>query len=92
MDGRYWGSCRERPAFVSHQPEEADWKKAIVTLKEGDKIVLTGKPRVWQGENVLNGNQITYNIKEDTFQVEDANTVLYQKNGGPVPPANKAVK
>jgi lipopolysaccharide export system protein LptA len=49
---------------------------------DGDKIVLTGKPRVWQGENVLNGNKITYNIKEDTFQVEDANTVLYQKGGG----------
>jgi len=59
---------------------------------EGDKIVLTGKPRVWQGENVLNGNKITYNIKEDTFQVEDANTVLYQKNGGPVPPADRTGK
>ena len=59
---------------------------------DGDKIVLTGKPRVWQGENVLNGNKITYNIKEDTFQVEDANTVLYQKNGAQAPPADKAVK
>jgi lipopolysaccharide export system protein LptA len=59
---------------------------------EGDKIVLTGKPRVWQGENVLNGNKITYNIKEDTFQVEEANTVLYQKEGGLVPSADRAGK
>ncbi len=59
---------------------------------EGAKIVLTGKPRVWQGENVINGSKITYNINEDTFQAEEADTVLYQKNGGTVPPADKAGK
>ena len=59
---------------------------------DGAKIVLTGKPRVWQGENVINGSKITYNINEDTFQAEEADTVLYQKNGGPVQPADKAGK
>jgi lipopolysaccharide export system protein LptA len=49
---------------------------------ESDKIVLTGKPRVWQGDNVITGNRISYNIKEDTFVVDDAKTVLYQVEGG----------
>jgi len=54
-----------------------------VYYSEGDKIVLTGKPRVWQGGNVLDGSKITYNLKDDTVSVEDANTVLYQEGGGP---------
>lgn len=66
---------------IVQQDKTATSDEAIY-YSDGDKIVLTGKPRVWQGENVLNGNKITYNIKEDTFQVEDANTVLYQKGGG----------
>lgn len=44
-----------------------------------DSFVLTGRPRVWQGDNVLTGTRISYNIKDDTFQVEDAKTVLYQQ-------------
>ena len=46
-----------------------------------DKIVMTGHPRVWQGDNVLNGRKIIYNIKEDTFDVDEADTVLYQSEG-----------
>lgn len=46
-----------------------------------DKIVLTGKPRVWQGDNVITGNIITYNVKDDTFVVDEANTILYQGQG-----------
>ncbi|MHB8172883.1 MAG: lipopolysaccharide transport periplasmic protein LptA [Nitrospirota bacterium] len=46
-----------------------------------DSFVLTGKPRVWQGDNVITGDKIAYNIKDDTFQVEDAKTVLYQQGG-----------
>ncbi len=44
-----------------------------------DSFVLTGRPRVWQGDNVLTGVKISYNIKDDTFEVEDARTVLYQQ-------------
>jgi lipopolysaccharide export system protein LptA len=54
-----------------------------------DKIVLTGKPRVWQGDNVITGNKITYNIKEDTFVVDEAKTVLYQAEGAGAKPAAK---
>ena len=64
------------------QQDKAATSDEATYYSEGDKIVMTGKPRVWQGENVLKGNKITYNIKEDTFQVEDADTVLYQKGGG----------
>ena len=44
-----------------------------------EKIVMTGRPRVWQGDNVLDGEKITYNIREDTFEVDSAHTVLYQQ-------------
>lgn len=42
-----------------------------------DRIVLTGSPRVWEGGNVLTGTKVTYDMKEDTFTVEDAKTTLY---------------
>ncbi len=48
-----------------------------------DSFVLTGRPRVWQGDNVLTGTEISYDIKSDTFQVEDAKTVLYQQGAQP---------
>ena len=48
-----------------------------------DKFVLTGKPRVWQGDNVLTGTTITYDIKDDTFQADEAKTVLYQQGETP---------
>jgi lipopolysaccharide export system protein LptA len=50
---------------------------------ETDKFVLTGKPRVWQGDNVLTGTKITYDIKDDTFQADEAKTVLYQQGETP---------
>ncbi len=36
----------------------------------GDKVVLSGKPRVIQGKNIVKGNRITYYIKENKFVVE----------------------
>lgn len=50
-----------------------------------DSIVMTGKPRVWQGQNVLTGSKITFRIKDDTIEVEDANTVLYPDEGREAP-------
>lgn len=67
---------------VVQQDKTATSDKAIY-YSDSDKIVMTGHPRVWQGENVLNGNRITYDIKADTFLVEEAKTVLYQ--GGEAP-------
>lgn len=46
----------------------------------GDKVVMSGSPRVWQGANVLSGKSITMNITDDTISVEDARTVLYPKD------------
>lgn len=43
-----------------------------------DKIILKGHPRVWQGDNVLTGSTIAYDVQGDTFEAEDANTTLYQ--------------
>ncbi len=58
-----------------------------------DSFVLTGRPRVWQGDNVLTGDRISYNIKDDTFQVENAKTVLYEQGaqaGAPGLPGQSA--
>jgi lipopolysaccharide export system protein LptA len=49
-----------------------------------DEIVLTGKPRLWQGPNVLTGSSIAFNIAEDTVEVQDARTVLYQDKALPI--------
>lgn len=43
----------------------------------GETIVLTGGPRVWEGGNVLTGTRVSYDIKADTFTVEDAKTMIY---------------
>ncbi len=45
-----------------------------------DQIVMTGSPRVWQGQNWLTGTKIIYHVKEDTFDVDEAKTVLYQED------------
>ena len=55
-----------------------------------DSFVLTGRPRVWQGGNVLTGTEISYDMKDDTFQVKDAKTVLYQQAGQPGLPGQSA--
>jgi lipopolysaccharide export system protein LptA len=47
-----------------------------------EKFVLTGRPRVWQGDNVLTGIKITYNLKDDTILVDEAKTILYQQDKG----------
>lgn len=60
------------------QKDKTATSESATYYTTGNKIIMTGKPRVCQGDNVLNGNRIIYNIKEDTFVVEDAQTVLYQ--------------
>jgi lipopolysaccharide export system protein LptA len=59
---------------------------------ETDKFVLTGKPRVWQGDNILTGTKITYDIQNDTFQADEAKTVLYQQGETPVKAAGTETK
>lgn len=61
------------------QQDKVATSDVAIYYSQTDKIVLTGSPRVWQGQNVLTGAQITYNVKEDTFQVDEAKTVLYQE-------------
>ncbi|MBI5191119.1 MAG: lipopolysaccharide transport periplasmic protein LptA [Nitrospirae bacterium] len=50
--------------------------KAVFYTAE-DRIVMSGSPRVWEGGNVLTGSTVSYDLKEDTFTVEDAKTMLY---------------
>ena len=60
------------------QQDKTITAKEAVYYADGEKIVLTGEPRVWQGENVLTGSKITYSLREDTVTVEDARSILYQ--------------
>jgi lipopolysaccharide export system protein LptA len=60
------------------QQDKTSTSDKAVFYNATDKIVLTGQPKVWQGENVIIGTKITYDIKEDTFLVDDAKSVLYQ--------------
>ena len=62
------------------QQDKTVTAKEAVYYNAQEKIVFTGSPRVWQGDNVLSGNRISYDIKGDTFQVDDAKTVLYQED------------
>jgi lipopolysaccharide export system protein LptA len=34
------------------------------------KVVMTGKPKVWQGKNIITGDKMTILIKEDRVEVE----------------------
>jgi lipopolysaccharide export system protein LptA len=73
------------------QQDKVATSDAAVYYSQSDKIVMTGSPRVWQGQNVLTGSRITYDIKDDTFQVDEAKTVLYQ-DGKTVPSDGEAGK
>ena len=59
------------------QADKVATSDMAVYYSQSDKIVMTGSPRVWQGQNVLTGSKITYDIKEDSFLVDEAKTVLY---------------
>jgi len=72
------------------QKDKTATANEAVYYSDGDRIVLTGSPRVWQGTNVLSGSKIVYNLKDDTFSVEEAKTILYQQEGAaPAPQADK---
>ena len=35
-------------------------------------LILTGSPRIWQGEDQVEGEQITLDLAQDRFEVESA--------------------
>ena len=39
-------------------------------FQPSQKIVLTGKPKVWQGNNIITGEIITLSLKEDKVDIE----------------------
>jgi len=39
-------------------------------LADEERVVLTGKPRLWEGKNVVTGEKMTYHIDESRFVVE----------------------
>jgi lipopolysaccharide export system protein LptA len=41
-------------------------------LSDGEKVVLTGDPRVWEGKNVVTGEEMTFYIDESRFVVRGA--------------------
>ena len=70
---------------IVQQDKTATSDKATY-FNASDTVVMTGNPKVWQGDNVLTGSKITYNVKDDTFEVEEAKTVLYPKKDGQAKP------
>ena len=43
-----------------------------IYYKDREEIVLTGNPRLWQGENTLQGERIIYNLNEDKVWAESS--------------------
>lgn len=39
------------------------------------KVVLTGDPKVWEGENVVSGDEIVFDIEQDRFEVKGGPSV-----------------
>lgn len=41
-----------------------------VFCNEDQKLILTGNPRVWQGKNLVKGDEITFYFKENRTKIE----------------------
>jgi lipopolysaccharide export system protein LptA len=51
-------------------PEKTATSEKAVYLNDQDVLILTGNPRVWQGDNVITGSKMTLFRKEDRSVVE----------------------
>ena len=76
--------------IVRQQDGQAMAEKAIYYQKD-EKVVLTGKPRLKQGDNIVDGSVITFYLKEDRTVVEGfenskAGAYPSAKKGDPVGP------
>jgi lipopolysaccharide export system protein LptA len=66
------GNVRIRKGEIVATGEEA-------TYEAGTGVaVLTGKPKVWRGQDVVAGDRITLYLAEDRSLVEGARAVIYQ--------------
>lgn len=60
-------------------PKTAVSKEAVYYDKE-DKVILTGEPKVWEGNNLVTGTKMTMFLSEDRSIVEGSRVTLYPKN------------
>jgi len=51
-------------------PEKTATAEKAIYLNEQDVLILTGNPKVWQGDNLISGSKITLFRKEERSVVE----------------------
>ncbi|MDH7498979.1 MAG: lipopolysaccharide transport periplasmic protein LptA [candidate division NC10 bacterium] len=51
-------------------PEKSATAAKAIYLNDQDVLILTGNPKVWQGDNLISGSKITLFRKEDRSVVE----------------------
>lgn len=57
--------------------EQTATAQEALYLREEEKIVLTGDAKVWEGQNMVTGRQITLFLDEDTSLVEQEVKVIF---------------
>lgn len=77
--------ARGRVRFV-YEDRVATGETAVYYQDRGE-IILTGNPKVWQGENTLKGERIIVNTRENRVRVESSasqrvEAFLYPQGGG----------
>jgi len=56
--------------------------KEAVYYDEDQKVIFTGDPQAWEGNNKITGRVITYFIKDDRSIVENSKVVIVNKKKG----------
>jgi lipopolysaccharide export system protein LptA len=57
--------------------EQTATAQEALYLREEEKIILTGDAKVWEGQNMVSGRQITLFLDEDTSLVEQEVKVIF---------------
>jgi len=53
-----------------NQDERTATCEMATYFQPSQKIILTGKPKVWQGSNIVSGGKITIFLNEDKISIE----------------------
>lgn len=53
--------------------------KEATYYEEEQKVIFTGDPQAWEGDNKVTGSMITYFIKDDKSIVKDSKVVIINK-------------
>jgi len=59
-----------------HRNERAIFSKEAIYLRQEEKIIFTGEPKVVDGENVISGSEIIYFIEDDRAIVKSSSVTL----------------